>query len=57
MDGDRMVFPNAIVHASRREVDFWLSPANLNKAEAGKKKVFREAVVKVKPYVDAGKDP
>ena len=55
MDGNRMIFPNAVVHVDKREVDFWLSPANMKKAEQGNKKFFREAVAKVKPYVDAGK--
>ena len=55
MDGTRMVFPNAVVHADKREVDYWLNPANAVKAEANKKQLFREAAAKVKPYLDAGK--
>jgi glyoxylase-like metal-dependent hydrolase (beta-lactamase superfamily II) len=55
MDGDRQVFPNAVVHVDRREIDFWLSPANLQQAEEGRKKYFREAAAKVKPYLDAGR--
>ena len=55
MDGARQVFPNATIHVDKREVDFWLNPANLKEAEEERKKYFREAVAKVKPYVDAGK--
>ncbi len=55
MDGTRMVFPNAVVHADKREVNYWLNPANADKAEANKKQLFREAAAKVKPFVDAGK--
>jgi glyoxylase-like metal-dependent hydrolase (beta-lactamase superfamily II) len=55
MDGERKMFPNATVHVDKKEVDFWLSPANLKEAEEGRKKYFREAVAKVKPYVDAGR--
>lgn len=59
MDGSKMVFPNAVIHLDKREVEFWLNPANLDKVEEGRKevfkKLFREAAAKVKPYVDAGK--
>lgn len=58
MDGSRMVFPNAIVHIDKREVDYWLNPANRDKSKGDKKqlfRLFREAAATVKPYVDAGK--
>jgi glyoxylase-like metal-dependent hydrolase (beta-lactamase superfamily II) len=55
MDGSRQVFPNATIHVDKREIDFWLNPDNLKKAEEGRQKYFREAAAKVKPYVDAGK--
>ena len=58
MDGNRMVFPNAIIHADKREVDYWLNPANRDKSKGDKEqlaRLFREAAAKVKPYFDAGK--
>lgn len=58
MDTNRMVFPNAVVHADKREVDYWLNPANRDKSIGNKEqlvRLFREAAAKVKPYVDAGK--
>ena len=58
MDGDRMVFPNAVVHADKREVEYWLTPANRDKSKGDKEqliRLFREAAAKVKPYLDAGK--
>ena len=58
MDGKRMVFPNAVIHADKREVEYWLNPANLDKSKGDKerlKNLFREAAAKVKPYSDAGK--
>jgi glyoxylase-like metal-dependent hydrolase (beta-lactamase superfamily II) len=55
MDGTRMVFPNATVHMDKRELAFWLSPVNRERASAADKKYFDEALIKVKPYVDAGK--
>ena len=58
MDGTRMVFPNATVHADKREVEYWLNPANRDKSKGDKEqlnRLFREAAVKVKPYFDAGK--
>jgi len=55
IDGTRMVFPNATLHMDKREMAFWLSSANRQQATAENKKYFDEALVKVKPYVDAGK--
>lgn len=55
MDGARMVFPNATLHVDKKEVDYWLSPANRAQASAANKKYFDEALAKVKPYLDAGR--
>lgn len=55
MDGGKMIFPNAVVHVDKREVDYWLNPANAARAEANKQRLFGEAAAKVKPYFDAGK--
>lgn len=55
MDGTRMVFPNATLHMDKRELAYWLSPANRDRAAASDKHYFDEAVSKVKPYADAGK--
>ncbi len=51
----RMVFPNATVHVDRHDADFWLSPANLDKAPADAKGFFQGAMASLKPYVDAGR--
>ena len=55
MDGDRMVFPNAIVRADKEDADFWLSQANLDKAPADAKGFFQGAQASLNPYVKAGK--
>ena len=58
MDGARMVFPNAVVHVDKREVDYWLTPTNRDRSPGNKEqlvRLFGEAAAKVKPYVDAGK--
>lgn len=55
IDGDRRVFPNAVVHVDKREIEFWLDTAKANKAEGNMKELYRQAFVKVKPYLDAGK--
>ncbi len=58
MDGSRMVFPNATVHAEKREADYWLNPANRDKSKGNKEqlaRLFSEAAAKVKPYLDAAK--
>lgn len=49
----RMVFPNAIVRADKREADYWLSQANLDKAPAEAKVDFQNAMAAFKPYIDA----
>ena len=49
------VFPNATLHADKRDSDFWLSQANLDKAPEGAKGFFQGAMASVNPYVAAGK--
>jgi len=49
------VFPNATLHADKRDSDFWLSQANLDKAPADSKGFFQGAMASVNPYVAAGK--
>ena len=49
------VFPNATLHADKRDSDFWLSQANLDKAPDGMKGFFQGAMASVNPYVAAGK--
>jgi glyoxylase-like metal-dependent hydrolase (beta-lactamase superfamily II) len=49
------VFPNAIVHADKREADYWLNKANMAKASADSKGFFQGAIASVQPYIDAGK--
>jgi glyoxylase-like metal-dependent hydrolase (beta-lactamase superfamily II) len=49
------VFANAVVRADQREADFWLSPANLEKAPAEMKEFFKDAMLSLEPYVKAGR--
>ena len=49
------VFPNATLHADKRDSDFWLSQANLDQAPADSKGFFQGAMASVNPYVAAGK--
>jgi glyoxylase-like metal-dependent hydrolase (beta-lactamase superfamily II) len=55
MAGDKMVFPNAVVRADKRDADFWLSQANLDKAPQDGKGFFQGAMASLNPYVAAGK--
>ncbi|HEV7813997.1 MAG TPA: MBL fold metallo-hydrolase [Janthinobacterium sp.] len=55
MTGTQMAFPNAIVRAEKKESDFWLSQANMEKAPAASKGFFQGAMASVNPYVQAGK--
>jgi len=55
MAGDKRVFPNAVVRADKRDADFWLSQANLDKAPEANKGFFQGAMASLNPYVAAGK--
>ncbi|MET0982757.1 MAG: MBL fold metallo-hydrolase [Telluria sp.] len=48
-------FPNAVVRASKREADHWLSQANMDKAPEDGKGTFHNAMTALDPYVKAGK--
>jgi glyoxylase-like metal-dependent hydrolase (beta-lactamase superfamily II) len=49
------VFSNATLHADKRDSDFWLAQANLDKAPDAMKGFFQGAMASVNPYVMAGK--
>lgn len=50
-----IVFPNAIVRADRRDAEFWLDKAAMEKAPKEAKQVFETAMAAVNPYIVAGK--
>ena len=49
------VFPNATLHADKRDADFWLSQAKADAAPDAMKGFFQGAMASVNPYVAAGK--
>ena len=51
----KMAFPNAVVHAAKREADHWLSQASMDKAAPDAKDTFKNAMAALDPYVKAGK--
>ncbi|MBC3920751.1 MBL fold metallo-hydrolase [Undibacterium sp. CY18W] len=55
VDGDKAVYPNAIVRIDQHDTDFWLSQENLDKAKADAKGSFEKSIAILKPYVQAGK--
>lgn len=55
VDGKQRVFPNAVVHADRRDAEYWLSPANLAQAGPDLKPYFQIAADALGPYVQAGR--
>ena len=55
MAGDKPAFPNAIVRADQHDADFWLSQANMDKAQPGDKGGFQGAMASINPYVKADK--
>jgi glyoxylase-like metal-dependent hydrolase (beta-lactamase superfamily II) len=54
LDGQRQ-FPNALVYASKRDTDFWLSPDAATAAPENRKTMFQQAHLVVDPYVSADK--
>jgi glyoxylase-like metal-dependent hydrolase (beta-lactamase superfamily II) len=55
MADGKIAFPNATLRIDQRDVDFWLSKANLDAAPEGNKGFFQGAMASVNPYRDAGK--
>ncbi|MFC4277780.1 MBL fold metallo-hydrolase [Achromobacter aloeverae] len=51
----KALFPNATVHATRKEADFWLNPDNQAQAPEGAKKHFDAAREALAPYRAAGR--
>jgi len=53
VNGER-AFANATIHAARRDSEYWLSQANLDKAPAAAKGFFQGAMASLAPYVASG---
>jgi len=51
----KIAFPNATVHADKRDADFWLSQANMDAAPKDMKDFFAGAMASINPYIAAGK--
>ncbi|HEU4624645.1 MAG TPA: MBL fold metallo-hydrolase [Steroidobacteraceae bacterium] len=51
----KRTFPNAVVHADKRDADYWLSKAEMDKAPAAAKGGFQGAMASFQPYIDAKK--
>lgn len=54
MEGNKKVFPNAMVHADRREVAYWFDKSIAETAAEPLKTFFSQVDPKVKPYRDSG---
>jgi glyoxylase-like metal-dependent hydrolase (beta-lactamase superfamily II) len=54
MDGTTRVFPNAVIHVERKEVNYWLDAQVLAQAPESQKQYFQQAKAKIGPYVDSG---
>lgn len=48
-------FPAAEVFVDKRDVDFWLNPANVNKVEASEAHTFADSERTLRPIINAGK--
>jgi glyoxylase-like metal-dependent hydrolase (beta-lactamase superfamily II) len=54
MEGNKKVFPNAIVHVDRREVAYWFDKSIAQSVAEPLKTFFSQVDPKVKPYLDSG---
>jgi glyoxylase-like metal-dependent hydrolase (beta-lactamase superfamily II) len=54
VDG-KLIYPNAVIHLERKEMDHWLDPAKMAVARADQKHFFAEADKTLRPYVTAGR--
>jgi glyoxylase-like metal-dependent hydrolase (beta-lactamase superfamily II) len=54
MEGNKKVFPNAIVHVDKREVAYWFDKSLAETAPEPLKTFFSQVAPKVKPYLDSG---
>lgn len=48
-------FPKAEVFVDKRDVDFWLNPANVNRVEASQAHTFAESERTLRPVINAGR--
>lgn len=55
VNGGQIVFPNAIIHVGKPDVDLFLDPAHIGGVDGYDKQYFEQAVQTVGPYVKAGK--
>lgn len=55
MADGQAAFPNAVVRIDKRDTDYWLNQANLDKAPADGKGMFQGAMASLAPYVKSGK--
>lgn len=55
MSGNQRAFPNAVVRADTRDVDYWLSEENMRAAPAAARRFFEAAIASLSPYMTAGK--
>lgn len=51
----KAVFPKAVVHVNRQEAEFWLNPANKDKALSRHQMMFDQAKASLAPYIDSGR--
>lgn len=51
----KAAFPNALVRMDKRDADFWLSQAEMDKAPEAAKGGFKGAMMSLKPYQDSGR--
>ncbi len=55
MNEGKPAFPNASLHIDQKDVDYWLSKANMDAAPEDSKGFFQGAMASVNPYIAAGK--
>ncbi len=51
----RMTFPNAMIHVSQADLDYWFDAAHEAEADAEHKTMIEESQLGLRPYIEAGR--
>ncbi len=52
---ERMTFPNAVIHVSQADLDYWFDAATEAQADTEHKKMVEEGQLGLRPYIAAGR--
>lgn len=54
MEKNKRVFPNAVIHIDKKELDYWLDSSLAKRTAEPVKTLFSQVKCKIKPYIESG---